>query len=109
MKCAKTNKLSTNYDANIYKVIRREGGEVTVKGKDSTEVKRNVNFVKRHQEEPKGDEDHTSHEGPTEEEEEVQTPIPGGSKISETAKTSRSETKSSKEGLEKRRPTRQIN
>ena len=46
----KINKLSPNYDPSPCEVIDRNRGEVTLKKKDGVEVKRNVSFVKKYQE-----------------------------------------------------------
>ena len=46
----KINKLSPNYDPSPCEVIDRKRGEVTLRKKDGVEVKRNVSFVKKYQE-----------------------------------------------------------
>ena len=46
----KINKLSPNYDPSPCEVINRNRGEVTLREKDGVEVKRNVLFVKKYQE-----------------------------------------------------------
>ena len=46
----KINKLSPNYDTSPCEVIDRNRGEVTLRKKDGVEVKRNVSFVKKYQE-----------------------------------------------------------
>ena len=46
----KTNKLSPKYDPCPCEVIDRTRGEVTLRKKDDVEVKRNVSFVKKYQE-----------------------------------------------------------
>ena len=46
----KINKLSPTYDPSPYEVIDRSRGEVTLRKKDGVEVKRNVSFVKKYQE-----------------------------------------------------------
>ena len=46
----KINKLSPNYDPSPCEVIDRNRGEVTLRKKDGVEVKRNVSFVKKYQE-----------------------------------------------------------
>ena len=46
----KTNKLSPHDDPSPCEVIDRNRGEVILKTKDGVEVKRNVSFVKKYQE-----------------------------------------------------------
>ena len=46
----KTNKLFLNYDPSPCEVIDRNRGEVTLRKKDGVEVKWNVSFVKKYQE-----------------------------------------------------------
>ena len=46
----KINNLSPNYDPSPCEVIDRNRGEVTLRKKDGVEVKRNVSFVKKYQE-----------------------------------------------------------
>ena len=46
----KINKLSPNYDTSPCEVIDRNRGEVTLRKKGGVEVKRNVSFVKKYQE-----------------------------------------------------------
>jgi transposase InsO family protein len=43
----KTNKLTPEYDPNEYTVISRRHTEITVKGKEGKEYKRNVNHLKK--------------------------------------------------------------
>lgn len=88
IKSTKINKLSTNYDPNIYKVLRREGGEVTVKSKDGVEVKRNVTFVKKYQELPTVDEEQTIQEVPTETEENSPVTVEDRDELTESPKAS---------------------
>ena len=47
---SKTNKLSPNCDPSPCEVIDRNRGEVTLRKKDGVEVKWNVSFVKKYQE-----------------------------------------------------------
>ena len=46
----KINNLSPNYDPSPCEVTDRNRGEVTLRKKDGVEVKRNVSFVKKYQE-----------------------------------------------------------
>ena len=46
----KINKLSPTYDPSPCEVMDRSRGEVTLRKKDGVEVKRNVSFVKKYQE-----------------------------------------------------------
>ena len=49
-KAAKTNKLSTNFNPDPFKVVHKTGSEVTLKNKAVVDLKRNTAFVKKYNE-----------------------------------------------------------
>lgn len=51
LRARKTDKMSTNFEDKMYKVVEREGGEVTVRDDDGREVRRNTTHFRRLNEE----------------------------------------------------------
>ena len=50
LKVQKTNKLSSNFHPSPFVVVRREGGQVSVKNEAEIEFNRETSFVKRYNE-----------------------------------------------------------
>ena len=85
-KAAKTNKLSTNFNPDRFKVVHKTGSEVTLKNKAVVELKRNTAFVKKYNEHDNvsnGNRDQVVQADST-----VQADEPGASKSAETTDAS---------------------
>ena len=85
-KAAKTNKLSTNFNPDPFKVVHKTGSEVTLKNKAVVELKRNTAFVKKYNEHnnvSNGNRDQVVQAGFV-----VQADEPGASKSPETTDAS---------------------
>ncbi|XP_022788169.1 uncharacterized protein K02A2.6-like [Stylophora pistillata] len=82
VKAEKTNKLSTNFNPDPFKVVHKTGSEVTLRNETGIELKRNTVFVKKYNEHgdvSNGKEDQVVQAGSA-----VRVDDPGASKISET-------------------------
>lgn len=82
VKAEKTNKLSTNFNPDPFKVVHKTGSEVTLRNETGIELKRNTVFVKKYNEHgdvSNGNEDQVVQAGSA-----VRVDDPGASKISET-------------------------
>lgn len=82
VKAEKTNKLSTNFNPDPFKVVHKTGSEVTLRNETGIELKRNTVFVKKynkHGDVSNGNEDQVVQAGSA-----VRVDDPGASKISET-------------------------
>ena len=85
-KAAKTNKLSTNFNPDPFKVVHKTGSEVTLNNKAVVELKRNTAFVKKYKEHDNvsnGNRDQVVQADST-----VQADEPGASKSAETTDAS---------------------
>ena len=85
-KAAKTNKLSTNFNPDPFKVVHKTGSEVTLKNKAVVKLKRNTAFVKKYNEHDNvfnGNRDQVVQAGFV-----VQADEPGASKSPETTDAS---------------------